>query len=453
MLLAALLISAASASPGELHLGAGAGLHLPPDGSAQFSWLAAPRAAWWPTPRWGVLGELSAIPGLELDGHGFQSLDPRLGLAARPWPDLVVGPHAGVGLGLATHSPDQRLDQGELADLADRHLQAWAGLGAGWRATPWLLVRADLRWSQGFGAADPHHGATGLGAGLGFDLIQPLGEPPPPDQDGDGIPDVRDACPAEAGVPEESGCPLPEPEPEPLAGINPDDATIWVPHPHCEHNDADQLARAMEHLDAEQRVVVSAPGYLPAFVQADDLPGLSLEPAPAQGALVIVASPGDLLLVDGVRVTPGDDGVALLNVPEGSHLVEVSGGGRRSVGKIAVSQGHATWLRPQGAEPHHALFSAGSSSLSAKEQDRIARFADQRAGYGYVLQGGHSPEGDDATNAALALARAEAVRAALIQAGVPKADIELQPIAAPTLDGEPDLQRSCLITPVPGGRP
>jgi outer membrane protein OmpA-like peptidoglycan-associated protein len=188
-------------------------------------------------------------------------------------------------------------------------------------------------------------------------------------------------------------------------------------------------------------------------VQAEQLPGLSLEPAPAQGALVIVASPGDLLLVDGVQVTPGDDGVALLNVPEGSHLVEVSGGGRRSVGKIAVSQGHATWLRPQGAKPHHALFTAGSSTLSTQARAGVAKFAEQRAGYGYVLQGGHSPEGEDTANAALAQARAEAVRDALIQAGVPEADIELQPIASPTLDGDPQLQRCCLITPVPGGRP
>ncbi len=452
MLLAALLISAAAASPGELHLGASAGLHQPLDGPMLFSWLAAPRAAWWPVPRWGLVGELGAIPGLELDDHGFQALEPRIGAALRPWPELAVGPHLGAGMGLASHQPDQRLNDVP-SDLADRHLQAWAGLGAGWSAAPWLRVRADLRWSQGFGGDDPHRGATGLGAGLGFDLVQPLGEPPPPDRDGDGIPDPQDACPDQAGVLEEGGCPAPEPEPEPIPGIHPDDATIWVPHPHCEHSDAAHVAQAVERLDPEQRVVVSAPGYLPAFVQADQLPGLSLEAAPAQGALVIVASPGDLLLVDGVQVNPGDDGVALLNVPEGSHLVEVSGGGRRSVGKIAVSQGHVTWLRPQGAEPHHALFSAGSASLGAAERERIARFAEQRAGYGYVLQGGHSPEGAAATNAALALARAEAVREALIQAGVPEADIELQPIAAPTLDGDPNLQRCCLITPVPGGRP
>jgi hypothetical protein len=452
MLLAALLITTAAAAPGELHLGASAGMILPLDGPAQFSWLAVPRVAWWPSPGWGVVGELGAIPGLTLDGAELQALEPRLGAALRPWPELSIGPHLGAGLGLATHKPDQRLNDVP-SDLADRHLQAWAGLGAGWRATPWLLARADLRWSQGFGEADPHQAVTGLAVGLGFDLVQPLGEPPPPDRDSDGIPDLQDACPDQAGTLEQGGCPEPEAEPAPLPGIHPDDATIWVPHLHCEHSDAAHLDQVVDHLDAAQRVVVSAPGYLPAFVQADQLPGLSLEPAPAQGALVIVASPGDLLLVDGVQVTPGDDGVALLNVPEGSHLVEVSGGGRRSVGKIAVSQGHATWLRPQGAEPHHALFAAGSASLSPGEQERIARFAEQRAGYGYVLQGGHSPEGDAALNAALAQARAEAVRQALILAGVPEADIELQPIADPTLDGDPSLQRCCLITPVPGGRP
>ena len=39
------------------------------------------------------------------------------------------------------------------------------------------------------------------------------GIPPPPDRDGDGIPDDEDECPDEPGPPENNGCPIPDPPP------------------------------------------------------------------------------------------------------------------------------------------------------------------------------------------------------------------------------------------------
>ncbi len=431
MLLPALLISAALASPHELHIGASAGALQPLDGPTRFAWAAVPRVSLWPSPSWAVLGELGVIPGLELGDQGFQALEPRLGVGVRPWTQPAVGPRLGAGLALASHSSDQRLNNAP-TDLEDRHLQAWAGLGAAWRAAPWLEVRADLRWHQGFGGEDPHRAATGLGVSLGLDLVQPMGGAgpvAPPEHD-------TTANAAEQGL-----------------GIVPADATIWVPHGHCVHTPAADAHRSLEHLDAEQPVVVSAPGYLPAFVPADGLSGLELEPAPPQGALVVVAAPGDLVQVDGVAVSVGADGVALLSVPEGSHRVQITGGGRRSEGSIAVSQGHATWLRPPEAEPYRALFTVGSAELSASERERLGQLSAQRGDYGYVLQGGYSPEGDPDANEALAQARAEVARDVLIEAGVPTDLLDLQPIAVPTLDGDFELQRSCLITPVPGGRP
>lgn len=448
MIVPILMVAAVSASSGEVHLGGGAGVLQAVGGPARFAWTAAPRAYWWPQPSWGLGAELGAVPGLELEGHAFQAIETRLGAAWRPWAGLPLAPQLGAGLGLASHGTVQRLNDPP-QDLADRHLQGWLGAGAAWRVAPWLMARADLRWRQAFDGPDPHLASTGLSLGLGFDLIQPLGTEAPADRDSDGVADDLDDCPDLPGSDAHQGCPPPEPRP----GIQPEDASIWVPHGYCEHHDAADGLERLDHLDGDQPVVVSAPGYLPAFVPAEQLSGLQLEPAPAQGALVIVAAPGDLILVDQVVVETGDDGVALLNVPEGSHTVEVSGGGRHAIGKISVSQGHATWLRPEGAEPHLARFAAGSAALSVAEQRRVAELADQRAGYSYVLQGGHSPEGDPEANKALARARAEAVRAALIAAGVPEEQIELMPAAAPTLDGDPEAQRSCMITPVPGGAP
>jgi hypothetical protein len=448
MLLPILMLATASASPGELHLGASLGALKPVDGPAHFAWTAAPRATWWPNTTWGLGAELGAIPGLELDGHGFQALESRLGASYRPGSERSLAPLLGAGLALAAHDSQQRLNAPP-EELVDRHLQAWAGLGASWRASPWLVARADLHWRQAFDGADPHRAATGLSLSLGVDLVQPLGSPEPPDRDGDGVADAQDSCPDQAGGAALQGCPAPEARP----GVQPPDATIWIPHPHCQHGDAAEGLEHLDHLDADQPVVVSAPGYLPAFVPAEQLSGLQLEPAPPQGALVIVAAPGDEILVDGVRVPTGEDGVALLNVPEGSHAVEVSGGGRHANGTISVSQGHATWLRPPGPEHQHAFFAPGSSALSDAALEGIRALAAQRGGYGYVLQGGHSPEGDPELNKALAHARAAAVRAALIEAGVPEDRIGLMPIAEPTLSADEAAQRSCVITPVPGGTP
>jgi len=449
---ALLILTTAAAEPSEFHLGAAVGLFVPPDAPAHFTWAGAPRAAWWPSQHWGVLAELAATPGLALEGYDFQAITPRIGASLAPWTQPALTPRVSAGVGLAIHSSSLRLNDIVPPDLEDKHGQAWAGVGGAWRATDQLVARVDLRWNQGFGAEDPHGASTGLEISAGLDVVQALAKKPPPtpvaplDADGDGISDGADACPDQAGESEHVGCPPP-------AAIRPDDASIWVAHPHCDHSSAADLVQTLETLDPDQDVVVSAPGYLPAFVVAQELPGLVLEPAPAQGALVVVASPGDHVAVGGIEVTLGADGVALLNVPEGPVRVEVAGGGRRSSGPIAVAQGHATWLRVPPAQPHRALFVLGSSTLSSAESQRLATLAALRGDYGFVLQGGYSPEGDPSANQALAAARADAVHAALVAAGVPDNQLEHQLIAAPTLDGDPELQRSCQVTPIPGGRP
>ncbi len=443
---ALLVLTTASAAPGELHVGVAAGLQVPAQASPRFTWAGLPRASWWPSEHWGVLAELAATPGLELDGHAFQAIDPRLGALWAPWTEPAIAPHLGAGLGLALHDSDLRLNDSVPAELTDTHLRGWAGLGLSWRAMEWLAASADLRWTQGLGAADPHHAVTGAELSIGLSLIQPLGpDPSIADEDGDGVVDALDECEGVVGHRDHRGCPAP-------TGIQPPDASVWFPHDHCEHVHADDLDKHLDQVEPDLQVVVSAPGYLPAYVPAEKLDGLALEPAPAQGALVVVASPGDRVKVAGVEVTPGMDGVVLLNVPDGPTEIEIAGGGRETRGPVAVAQGHATWVRVPAAEPQRALFTAGSATLDAEQSALVKSMAGLRGDYAYVLRGGYSPDGEQGANLALAEARAKSVHAVLVEAGVPDELIELAPILAPELDGQPELQRSCSITPIPGAR-
>jgi outer membrane protein OmpA-like peptidoglycan-associated protein len=448
----ALILGAATAAAGgEIQLGTSAGMLLPAQASPQLSWTALPRVAWWPGPSWGLALELGSTPGLSLEGHDFQGLEPSLGLALRPWTRAALTTHGELGLALAVHRPDRRLNGRVPTDLSDQHMGAWASLGAAWRATPWLQVRGDLRWNQGLGAPDPHDALTGLEPMLGVDLIQALGPMPgsvASDTDGDGTPDTLDACPHQAGAQASQGCPAPS-----TPGIRPEDASIWIPHPHCIHAPASGDPEAWATLEPAQRVVVSAPGHLPAFVEARELDDLALAVAPPQGTLVVVASPGDLVLVDRVQVSLGPDGVGVVAVPEGSVEVEVQGGGRLRRGEVAVAQGHATWLRPEPAQQLRLLFPVGSTALDSGQVNRLALLATLRADYSYVLRGQASPEGDQADNLALARARAAVVQQALRDAGVPPSKLVVQePEPGPT-GGDPAQLRSCTVIPIPEPAP
>jgi flagellar motor protein MotB len=67
------------------------------------------------------------------------------------------------------------------------------------------------------------------------------------------------------------------------------------------------------------------------------------------------------------------------------------------------------------------------------------------------VQGGHSPEGDAAANQRLAMARAEAIAAALTAAGISADRLTLTTLATPKTDEDPASLRVVRVIPVPPG--
>ncbi len=95
------------------------------------------------------------------------------------------------------------------------------------------------------------------------------------------------------------------------------------------------------------------------------------------------------------------------------------------------------------------LFALGSSELSASALSTIRTLAERRGGYGFQLQGGYSPEGDERSNRELARARAQSVLDAFVDEGVPSERLQLLDVAATSDTVDPAKLRSCWIHPVP----
>ena len=251
--------------------------------------------------------------------------------------------------------------------------------------------------------------------------------------------------------------PEPEPEPEPhhepepappRLGPQPPGTLVWVPHPVCEWVLAEEAEELFASLEDGDVVQVTAPGYLPAVV-APGGPAFQLQPAPKQGGVLIVASPGDELeLGEAVRpVSP--DGVGVVNAQEGVADIRVVGGGRSELLTVPVADGMASWIRIDPPVPVRITFGAGSSSLDDAARARLAILAANTRGWRWAVHGSASPEGDATFNQALAVARATAAADVLQQSGVSPNAIDLGEPRPP----EPGLpyteQRAVVLTPLP----
>ena len=237
---------------------------------------------------------------------------------------------------------------------------------------------------------------------------------------------------------------------------NPDDALVFVPHPICEWLPAEQAHAILQHLEPGDPVRVVAPGYLPVEIPVEEghehePVQVPLKPAPAQGTVVVVAQPGDDVFVDGHPVPVGQDGLAIVTTPEGPHEVQVRGAGRVVDLTTAVGDGYAAWVRSPPPERLIIQFAVGSSELTPQARRDIAFYAETVGNWGFELQGSFSPEGDWSANQKLARARGRAVQRAMVDAGIPRDRIEIEPPPEVPEDMETANQRSCIIVPMSRG--
>jgi hypothetical protein len=228
--------------------------------------------------------------------------------------------------------------------------------------------------------------------------------------------------------------------------VEPADALVWIPHPVCAWAPASEAGALLAEYGGEQPVQVRAPGYLPATIDASG-GEVTLEPAPEQGAVVIVGWPGDVLTIDGRQVPTDQDGVVVANAAPGPLLLDVVGYGRVAQVDAYVGDGMALWVRVPPPESVRVLFGANSASVAGTVVGQVRALA-EAMGDGHVLvRGGSSPEGNAEANARLGRRRAEAVRGALIAAGAPADQVHLgEPEVA---DGPPGAQqRRVTMTPL-----
>ncbi len=279
-------------------------------------------------------------------------------------------------------------------------------------------LRASLAWQAGGG------GAGAIVAGLGAAWrIRPHSEP---------VPVVGASVTAPVPVPAAA---------PPSLSIVPPGALIWVPHPVCEWVTSDQLASMPNAIGLVLQV--RAPGFLPVEVVLASGPlEIALQPAPAFGAVVVVASPGDRLSIGGKAFPISPDGTAVFGAAEGPLEVEVVGGGRRVVLDGAVAGGYALWLRAPTPAPLTVTFPPGSSVVPAEAEASIRAYAD-RLGDHPIRVVGSSAVGEPHETRALAVQRAEALAAALVAAGVPRASVKV--LSSSRRDDEVGDQRSARI--------
>ncbi len=262
---------------------------------------------------------------------------------------------------------------------------------------------------------------------------------------------------AEPDAPEPEPIPVvvePEPpveEPPFELSVSPEGSQVWLPHPVCRWLDVEAARPLIEQLPPGTALLFRAPGHLPQGSTSQSPVVVDLEPAPAQGSLLVIAQPGDLVTVGEDRVQPDRDGVVVLNVAEGVTRVQVVGGGRSSVFEaVSVVEGQAGWLRASEPGPLHVTFPVNSARLGPQGRQAITDIALHAGDWSFSVSGSFSPEGDLEDNRALAEARAGAAAAALIEAGVP-ADRVVQLPAPEAVDEQEDWAqlRGAWVRPIP----
>lgn len=232
--------------------------------------------------------------------------------------------------------------------------------------------------------------------------------------------------------------------------IKPPDAQVWIPHPVCEWVPAGEIAGVLERLKPEDRIRVVASGYLPAEFTVGGFGPTTLQPAPDQGSLLVVGSPGDLLEVGGRQVPVAADGVVLMSVPQGEVHGVVVGGGRRTPVDAAVGVGTAVWVRVAPPGPIRVDFGKNDTAISEAFGARLAEVAGAAGNWTFMVRGSASPDGNAAHNLVLAEARAKAVAEFLVASGIPRGRVFVAPpmVQREALVGEERL-RFAEVVPMP----
>lgn len=263
--------------------------------------------------------------------------------------------------------------------------------------------------------------------------------------------DVPDPVPAPVPVPDPVSTVAPEPTvtlptSELVAQLG-GEGMVWVPGPVCRWLPPTDAGAEMARLGMElASYAVISPRILLGEGGGPE-PAVPLEPAPSAGRVLVAAHPGDRVEVGGAAV-PVRDGVASVHHPEGRVPVRVSGGGRAVDLPVAVVVGHAVWVAAPSPEPVRIGFTVGSDALGPDARSRIAEVAGRAGDWSFEVSGSSSPEGRADDNADLARRRAEAVRDALIAAGVPKERVRSTPPTPPDPSLPPAQQRGAWIRPV-----
>ncbi len=381
-------------------------------------------------------------------------LEGALDLGASPAAALAVGGSVPLGervsaevevIGGADALPSARLSGfgGVRVALGGGFSVSAAG-GGGWRSKgPLPLGRAGVAYDLPLNRARLRVSALGEVAPAGLGVVLGVGV---------SLPFERHRVTTARAVPAPPTQPpqlpeLPETD-DPPVQVTPPDALVWVPHPVCAWVPADKAAALLAVADPTLPVQVRAPGYLPSELPRDGSRSVTLQPAPSFGAVLVVAYPGDRVSVDDTVFPLAPDGTAVFGAPEGPVHVTVTGAGRSVVLEGAVAAGYALWLRAPEPTPLVVGFPAGSAELPPGALPSIAAFADNVGTYGFRVVGSFSGEVDVGETRRLADARAEALKEALIAAGVPTKAINVISTSTPTPGVAPDELRSARVEPI-----
>lgn len=409
------------------------------------------RVAYLPVDFFGGEAEIEADP-IGTQGNGTAAI---LGWRLQA---LAVVPRDGVapfwvaGIGnLAVLSP-------AAANGRDLDFEFHLGTGVRVPLTDTTLLRADFRdiLSAQKGTSGGFANHFGLNVGLAF-LSKSDETPVIGDTDGDGLRDDKDACPTEPetvnGFQDEDGCPdtiaAAPTIPESITTNQPDaDPMVWVPHPYCRFLPASEAKGLLAQLRPGDELQVIADGYIPVSVPIEaGETKVELAPITPIGALIVVAWPRDEVSVEGKSLTVGDDGIAVVMVPEGNVDVTVRGGGRDEVFPAYVPTGDAVWLRIPPPPAQIIRFRVGTSDLDKEATATIAGLASQPGSYTLTVQGSASPEGNLDANLKLAARRGEICRDKLLESGIPADRLTLGPPTVGLATGSVDDLRSCILHP------
>lgn len=166
----------------------------------------------------------------------------------------------------------------------------------------------------------------------------------------------------------------------------------------------------------------------------------------------------DAYFGDGLVVATRSEPVSLVTgparpAPSADGAVWVTPGSGDIAPDTLRFAGHQVWARRL-PEPVTVVFALSESTLGADEIARI-RAAAAAPEVAWRVYGSYSAEGDPDTNRALALARAQAVREVLLDAGVPASRVLTADVVAPQADASLEAQRTASLVPelAPEGSP